>query len=92
LLGFQAVSDLPEANLFMFEHSCGSSISILAKRLRHLLPVTKDEATLPSLFGTNECHAHCKFLDHLVACDRPCANRRDRRLLLMLLEMKRHAC
>ena len=38
LLGLQSEIAKPDVNLLVFEHSCGSSISILSKRLRHLLP------------------------------------------------------
>lgn len=90
LLGFQAISGLPDANLLVFEHRCGSSISLLAKRLRHILPVAEAAAEMTSLFGTGQCNQYCRFLDNLEACDRPCANARDRRLILALLNMKRN--
>jgi hypothetical protein len=38
LLGFQSVVANPDINLLVFEHSCGSTVSILSRRLRHLLP------------------------------------------------------
>ncbi len=90
LLGFQAVSGLPDANLLVFEHRCGSSVSVLAKRLRRLISGSEDETVLPSLFGSNECNQHCRSLENLEACDRPCANARDRRLILTLLNIKRN--
>jgi hypothetical protein len=89
LIGFQAISGLPDANLLVFDHSCGSSISVLAKRLRHILPDSDQAADLPSLFGTEMCNRYCQFLENLEGCDRPCVNARDRRLILMLLRMKK---
>jgi hypothetical protein len=89
LIGFQTISDLLDANLLVFEHRCGSSISILAKRLRQILPDSEHPAGLPSLFGTERCNGHCRFLENLEACDRPCANARDRRLILMVQGLKR---
>ncbi len=89
LLGFQAVESLPDANLIVFEHRCGSSISLLAKRLRHVLPPTEQETHLPVLFGTETCREHCRLIEDLETCDRQCANSRDRRLVQFLLRMKR---
>ena len=88
-IGFQAMPALPEANLLVFEHRCGSSISVLAKRLRHILADSKQATDLPVLFGTDMCSGHCRFLENLAGCDRLCINARDRRLILMLLKMKR---
>ncbi len=89
LLGFQAVENLPDANLIVFEHKCGSSISVLAKNLRHVLPITDRDPHLPVLFGSEACREHCRLVEDLEACDRPCANSRDRRLIQLLLQMKR---
>jgi hypothetical protein len=89
LLGFQADSRLPDANLLVFEHKCGSSVSVLAKRLRHLLPETDKGMAPPVLFGSEMCGRHCRLIEDLEACDRPCANARDRRLILLFLDMKR---
>ncbi len=38
LLGFQGYARLPESNLLVFEHRCGSTVSVRTSRLRHLLP------------------------------------------------------
>jgi len=89
ILGFQAVEGLPDANLIVFEHKCGSSISLLAKRLRHLLPGPDEESRLPVLFGSDVCREHCRLIEDLEACDRPCANSRDRRLIQLLLSLRR---
>jgi len=89
LLGFQAIENLPDANLVVFEHKCGSSISLLAKRLRHLLDDHSDRERLPVLLGSDVCRKHCRLIEDLEACDRPCANSRDRRLIQLLLKMRR---
>jgi len=89
MIGFQAIPGLPDANLLIFVHCCGSTISILAKRLRHILPDPEQAGALPSLFGTDMCNQYCRFIESLEACDRHCVNARDRRLILMLLRMKK---
>ena len=88
LLGFQAMPGMPDANLLIFVHACGSTISILAKRLRHILPGSDQAGELPSLFGTDTCNKYCRFIENLETCDRHCVNARDRRMILMLLRMK----
>jgi hypothetical protein len=89
LLGFQVVTGMPDANLLVFEHCCGSSISVLVKRLRHLLGDAQPQTQLPVLFETNQCNEFCRFLENLAACDRPCANARDRQLIQAVMRMKR---
>jgi hypothetical protein len=79
LLGLQFEPALPEINLLVFEHACGSSISILSKRLAHLLP-PPPSGPLPNLRGTEQCRGHCRRLEDLDACDAPCVNARDREL------------
>lgn len=90
LLGLQGILTQPDANLLVFEHRCGSSVSILAKRLRHLLPGPPPYG-LPSLRGTNACPGHCLSLADLVACDQPCINARDRDLIGVILDIRRDA-
>lgn len=87
-LGLQASPQLSEANLLVFEHRCGSSISILASRLRHLLPVAGDEEQNRRLYGSEMCREHCNRLEDLEVCDRPCTNAYDRRLVQLLVKMK----
>ncbi|HXK01112.1 MAG TPA: hypothetical protein VMS37_01840 [Verrucomicrobiae bacterium] len=91
LLGLQSLATHPGSNLIVFEHSCGSSISVLARRLRHLLPEPDSGAPLPVLFGTAECRGHCRSLQDLEACDAPCANVRDRALVLLIHCLKKAA-
>ncbi len=88
LIGFQAFPSLPDANLLIFEHRCGSSVSVQARRLRHLLPDSMQALDLPNLFGSDTCNQHCRSLENLSACDRSCVNARDRQLVLLLLEMR----
>ncbi len=87
LLGIQVMEAHPAANLIVFEHGCGSSVSVLASRLRHLLPEPR-RFRLPSLFGSEECRQHCREIENLALCDRACANARDRRLALLLSGMR----
>ena len=89
LLGLQAIVNLPDANLLVFEHGCGSTVSVLASRFRRLLPDSQDFSGRSSLRGTDQCSGHCLRLEDLQQCDQPCINARDRRLILRLLEMKR---
>lgn len=92
LLGLQAVIANPDLNLLVFEHRCGSSISILARRLRHLLPGPAEGRPTTSLFATGQCHGHCRFLEDLEVCDSPCVNAHDRKLILLVNQMKKEAC
>ena len=89
LLGFQAVFSLPDANLIVFEHRCGSTISVLSKRLRPFFPGIENEKPLPALFDSEVCNQYCRHVENLQICDRPCANARDRRMIHILLKMKR---
>ena len=91
LLGLQANGVLPDANLLVFEHRCGSSVSVLTSRFRQLLPDSQEASALPSLRGTEQCSGHCSSLENLEQCDRPCINARDRRLILHVMGMKRQA-
>ena len=90
LLGLQAVITNPDFNALVFEHHCGSSISILARRLRHFLPEPEGEAPV-MLMGTEQCRGHCRLLEDLEACDAPCSNARDRKLILLIQRMKNEA-
>jgi hypothetical protein len=88
LLGFQGVPQVPDANAIIFEHECGSSVSILAAKLRHLLENPEEGAGLPLLFGSEQCKGHCRFLADLEACTNRCLNARDRRLTILVNEIK----
>jgi hypothetical protein len=87
LLGLQSEIAHPDFNLLVFEHGCGSSISILSRRLRHLLPEPEPGDPPAMLMGTDQCRGHCLRLGDLEACDAPCSNARDRELILLLLRM-----
>jgi hypothetical protein len=89
LLGLQAIPNLPDANVLVFEHRCGSSVSVLAHKLRHLLSDEDRAADRPLLFGTETCRGHCRIIENLATCDQPCANARDRRLALLIADEKR---
>ena len=88
VIGLQVAEHLPDANLLIFEHACGTSVSVRAARLRFLLPDPADGADLPSLYGSEECQGLCRRLDEWKVCDRPCVNARDRQLLQLVLRIK----
>ncbi len=90
-LGLQAYPELPDANLLVFEHRCGTSVSVLAKRLRKMFPDPEEDLSAPLLFGTETCSGHCRYLRDLEACGQKCRNATDRNLMLRLLEMRRKA-
>jgi hypothetical protein len=87
LLGLQAIAGVPDASLLVFEHSCGSSVSVLARRLRYLLP-EHPAAGFPSLRGTDQCAGHCLQLGDLEPCSRNCRNARDRALLSLITDFQ----
>lgn len=88
LVGLQVVGDLPDANVVVFEHRCGTSVSVLARRLHDLLgPVADDEWPLALLYGTADCHGLCTELSNLDGCDRPCRNAYDRRVAAWIARM-----
>jgi hypothetical protein len=88
LLGLQMVPETPDASVLVFEHRCGSSISVLTPRLRHLLPEPAPDAPSTRLHGSSECRGHCRHLEDFAACDAPCSNARDRELILLVQRMK----
>jgi len=88
LLGLQSDVTRPDVNLLVFEHECGSSISLLSSRLRHLLPEAEPGEPTERLTGTDRCRGHCLRVGDLEACDAPCVNARDRRLILLILGLK----
>jgi hypothetical protein len=88
LLGLQAMLRVPDANLLVFEHGCGSSVSVLTSRLQHLLP-PDPHPEWPSLRGTAECAGHCLSLADLLQCERECRNARDRELIRIVQRMQR---
>ena len=81
----------PDFNVLIFEHRCGSSISILTRRLRHLLPEAERGGPAGRLLGTEQCRGHCRFLNELEACDAPCSNALDRKLILLVQSMRKAA-
>ena len=91
LLGLQAVITNPDINLLVFEHRCGSTVSILSRRLRHLLPEPEPDDPPARLLGTDQCRGHCLRLEDLEACDAPCSNARDRQLILLVQRKKKEA-
>ena len=87
VLWLQVIPGHPDANCIIFEHKkCGSTVSILAPKLRHLLkrefPYTKD------LINTDECNNHCNTRDTMAACEKQCVNAQDRELARLLVSLK----
>ena len=87
VLGLQVAGHVPEANLIVFDHVCGSSVSLLTDRLRFLHPELPDPAH-GDLFTSEQCKQHCLKLEDWTTCERPCINSRDRRLLRAVLARK----
>jgi hypothetical protein len=83
-VGLQFLPTAPEANLLVFEHECGSSISIFARRLRHLLPEAPPEKR-----RIRECPGRCLMIKDLEICNAPCSAARDRQLVRLILRAKR---
>lgn len=88
VVGLQVAKHVPEANLLVFEHACGSSVSVLTSRLRFLLGEPTAGTGDPDLYDTDTCLALCRVLREWALCDRPCVNARDRRLLQVVLSRK----
>ena len=84
LIGLQAIPGIPDANVLVFEHRCGSSVSVLTHKLRHLLGTDEGTGERSLLFGTEQCSGHCRVLEDLSSCDKPCVNTRDRRLAILI--------
>jgi hypothetical protein len=84
LLGLQAVPNVPDGNLLVFDHACGTSISLLVRRIRPFLE-QEDVSHPEEPLGYEECRRHCPELKDLVACDRPCVKARDRAIVRAIL-------
>jgi hypothetical protein len=91
LRSLQAVIHLSDVNLLVFEHDCGSSVSVLSRRLRHLLPAAGPDSPAVRLLKTEQCRGHCLVLGDMAMCDAPCSNARDRELIRLVLRMKKDA-
>ncbi len=88
VVGLQVAPHAPEANLLVFEHGCGSSVSVLTHRLRSCLADAPRGDAVDDLYDAPECNRLCRRLEEWAACDRPCVNARDRRLLQVILARK----
>jgi hypothetical protein len=91
LLGLQAVPNLPDGNLLVFDHACGTSISVPVRRVRRHLPDLEEEALPSARLSLEECRRHCPDLDDLVACERACVKARDRRIVQLIMQRKQGA-
>jgi hypothetical protein len=89
LIGLQAIPGIPDANVLVFEHRCGGSVSVLTHKLRHLLGTDEETGERSLLFGTENCSGHCRVLEDLSSCDKPCVNARERRLATLISDTKK---
>jgi hypothetical protein len=87
LLGLQSRASLPDATVLVFEHFCGSSVSILTKRLHHLVP-HHPGAKWPSLRDTDECPGLCLDLSERGRCVAPCRHALDREILAIAVALQ----
>ena len=55
-------------------------------------PEPEPDEPVVRLMGTGECRGHCRYLHDLEACDAPCSNARDRKLILLVGRMKKGEC
>jgi len=88
VVGLQVAGHVPDLNLLVFEHACGSSVSVFTSRLRSLCSQAADTAAV-DMFQGEKCKELCLRLDEWRPCDNPCINAADRRLLQVVLERKR---
>jgi hypothetical protein len=88
VIGLQVAGHLPEVNLIIFQHACGSSVSVLTSRLRFLRPDSEQKPGARDLFGTDKCRDFCLDLEDWTTCDRPCINAPDRELLVAVIRRK----
>jgi len=93
LLGLQLIQSMPDRNLLVFDHSCGTSISVLVNELRPLMPSNEDatDADSSATVSSEECTRLCLDLEQLVACDRPCPRARDRQLAQAIIDLRQGA-
>ncbi len=91
LLGLQMVPKKSQGNLLMFGHRCGTSISVFAKHLHHLVPDPEEEANPQAVVSYEECKRLCRNLKDLAVCDRPCPKAGDRRLVQAILQLKQRS-
>lgn len=87
LLGLQSPTTLPDATVLVFEHFCGSSVSILTRRLHHLVP-DHPAVDWPSLRGTDKCPGHCFDRADRAPCDQRCRHALDRDILALITALR----
>jgi hypothetical protein len=88
LVGLFFHENVLDMSLLVFEHECGTSISVPARRLRHLLPPPQPGEAQDDPRETVECQGHCRRLKDFGGCNQPCSNARDRDLMRLILRMK----
>jgi hypothetical protein len=85
----QAIPGIFDANVFVFEYCCGTSVSVLVHKLRHLLGTEEETSGWSLLYGTESCSGYCLVFEDLSSCDKPCVNARDRRLAILISDTKK---
>jgi hypothetical protein len=88
LLGLQSVPDLVDGDLLVFDHCCGTSVSVFLRRLRPSFPDIEECDDPPGQAVIQGCPRSCQSLEEFVACDIPCTRARDRRLVRMILKLR----
>ncbi len=96
LLGLQIVPGTPgepDANVVVFDHRCGTSISIYARHLRHHLsdPAPAEYADPPTHLDYRACTLRCPKPEDVARCDRPCPKARERHLIQWILAIKKES-
>lgn len=87
VLWLQVIPGIPDANCMIFEHrGCGSTISVLTKKLRYLLD--REFNYTEDFYGKGECNNHCNTRNTMAACEKKCVNAQDRELARLLVSLK----
>jgi len=84
LLGLQSSDTVPAATVLVFEHWCGTSVSILTRRLHHLVP-DHPAVDWPSLRDSDECPGHCLDTADRAPCNQRCRHSLDRDILALIV-------
>jgi len=87
LLGLQSSATVPDATVLVFEHFCGTSVSMLTRRLYHLVP-DHPAADWPSLRGSDECPGHCLDRADRAPCSQRCRHSLDRDVMALIIALR----
>ena len=86
LIGYQAHFNELETGLFQFNHSCGTTFSVMAKDFRDLYdgPIFEDTKT-----GTRHCPGYCLKKSELAPCPAKCECSYVREIIQKILKWER---